>query len=159
MAARKHDNLFVYKQEYVDAHPQDTWDFTHMFNMNDSVIPGAFTAWAVWFAGPTPDSQRYKPHIHDDADEIHGYFGSDHKDPFNLGGEIELWIEDEQYLITKSCFVYIPRGLQHSPWSVNRVDDPDKPIFHFMTLNNPKPSNRYITTPKWAHLPVPPEFQ
>lgn len=153
MTEKKYENLFAYKQEYVNAHPADTWNFTHMFNMNDNVVKGAFTAWAVWFAGPSPASQRYKPHVHDNADEIHGYFGSDQKDLFNLGGEIEIWIEDEQYLITKSCLLYIPRGIQHAPWSVNRVDDPDKPIFHFMTLNHPSPKSRTIDDPKWSHLP------
>ena len=38
-----------------------------------------------------------------------------------LGGEIELWLEDEQLIITRSCLVFIPRGMKHCPMFVRRI--------------------------------------
>lgn len=56
--------------------------------------------------------------------------GGDPDDPAALGGEVELWIEDERHLLTKSCLVYIPAGVHHCPMNFLRVD---RPILHFST--------------------------
>ena len=40
--------------------------------------------------------------------EILGFFGSNPEDPYDLGGEVELWLEDEMHLITRSSMVFIP---------------------------------------------------
>ena len=66
--------------------------------------------------------------MHDDYDEIIGFFGGDPDNPNDLCGEIEFWIEDEMYSITKSTMIFAPRGLRHCPLRVVRVD---RPIFHF----------------------------
>jgi mannose-6-phosphate isomerase-like protein (cupin superfamily) len=54
--------------------------------------------------------------------------GGDPDDPRSLNGEVELWIEDERHLLSKSCIVYIPAGVRHCPMNVLRAD---KPILHF----------------------------
>jgi hypothetical protein len=48
--------------------------------------------------------------------------------PHDLCGEIELWLGDEKHILTKSCMVFIPKGLKHCPLVFRRVD---RPIFHF----------------------------
>jgi hypothetical protein len=48
-----------------------------------------------------------------------------------LGGEVEFWLEDEKYLLTKSCLIFAPKGLKHCPLRVIRVD---RPIFHFTVV-------------------------
>jgi hypothetical protein len=33
-------------------------------------------------------------------------------------GLVEFWIEDEQFMLTKTCTIYIPNGIKHCPhWS------------------------------------------
>jgi hypothetical protein len=54
-------------------------------------------------------------------------------DPHDRGGEIELWLEDEQHIITRSSLVFIPKGLRHCPLRIRRVD---RPIFHFSTVTD-----------------------
>ena len=56
--------------------------------------------------------------------------GGDPERPFELNGEVELWIDDERHLLTKSCLVYIPAGVDHCPMDFLRVD---RPIFHSST--------------------------
>jgi hypothetical protein len=70
-------------------------------------------------------------HSHD-FDEILGFFSSKQDDLRDLDGEIELWIEDEQYFITKSALVFIPKGIQHLPLYFRRIGSP----LLFFTVGN-----------------------
>lgn len=102
--------------------------------IDKEVVDGAFYMECVWLMPgmrPPPDlpPEKRGPRAHThDYDEILGFFGSDMKDMYDLGGEAELWLEDEKHIINKSCLVFIPKGLQHCPLIFNRID---KPIFHF----------------------------
>jgi hypothetical protein len=60
-----------------------------------------------------------------------GFFGSNPEDPYDLGGEIEFWLEDEKHILTRSCLIFVPRGMKHCPLILKRVD---RPIFHFSTV-------------------------
>ena len=33
-------------------------------------------------------------------------------------------MEDEKYMLTKSCLIFVPAGLRHCPLRVTRVDRP-----------------------------------
>ena len=72
-------------------------------------------------------------HNHD-FDEIIGMVGSRKDNPCELGGEVEFWMEDEKYILTKSCLIFIPGGVKHCPLVFKRVDSP---IFLFETANSP----------------------
>jgi hypothetical protein len=72
-------------------------------------------------------SIRRSKHTHD-FDETLAFMGGDPEHPMDLNGEVELFIEDERLLLTKSCLVYIPAGVNHCPMNFLRVD---RPIFHF----------------------------
>ena len=104
--------------------------------IDNEVVDGAFYMECVWLMPgmrPPPDPETGKPatgpkaHTHD-YDEILGFFGSDMKDIYDLGGEAELYLEDEKHIINKSCLVFVPKGLRHCPLTFTRID---KPIFHF----------------------------
>ena len=73
---------------------------------------------------------RLLPHVHD-TDEIIGFFGSNPDDPYDLGGEVEIWLEDDKHMLTRSCMIFVPAGMKHCPLTVTRVD---RPIFHFTTV-------------------------
>ena len=68
-----------------------------------------------------------EPHVHD-FDEFLGFFGSDPSAPDELNGEMMFQVEGEQVVFTKSCLVYVPRGVPHSPMFINKID---RPILHF----------------------------
>jgi len=102
---------------------------TRILWMDSNVVEGAFQMNCSWYLRPTKGIPE--PHSHE-YDEIIGFFGSNPEDPYELGGEIELWLEDEQYLLTKTCMVFVPRGMNHCPLILRRVD---RPIFHFTTVN------------------------
>ena len=77
----------------------------------------------AWWTGPWPKDDIYKPHAHSCGETLM-FFGSDINNPRDLGGEVEFWIEDEKYLITKSCTIFIPPMLQHAPMWTKKVNSP-----------------------------------
>ena len=108
---------------------------TRVLWLDDKVVEGAFhmnTAWYLKAAATLEDA----PHTHD-SDEIIGFFGNNPEDPYDLGGEIEIWMEDEKHILNKSSLIFVPAGLKHCPLILRRVD---RPIFHFTTV----PGGQYI---------------
>ena len=64
-----------------------------------------------------PNGAVVKGHSHP-YPEILGFYGSDPENPFDLGGEVELYIDGEAHIITKSTMVFIPPNLVHCPITV-----------------------------------------
>jgi hypothetical protein len=89
-------------------------------------LKGAPYAEAVWFC--TTNDTGPAPHVHEDFDEFIGFIGSDPGHPEELNGEVSFFIEDEMISSTKSCLVYIPRGIRHSPIYIPKLE---RPIIHF----------------------------
>jgi hypothetical protein len=94
--------------------------------LDDDVLKGAFYVSCAWYL---KERSRFEPHSHD-FDEALGFIGTNPEDPHDLCGEIELWLDEEIHILTKSCLVFMPQGLKHTPLIVKRVD---RPIFHFST--------------------------
>ena len=93
--------------------------------LDHEVVKDAFYVASSWFfkgTGPGPEA-----HTHD-FDEVLGFYGTNPDDVYDLCGEVEFWIGDEQYLLTKTFLAFIPAGLSHCPLRVIRAD---RPIFHF----------------------------
>ncbi len=106
--------------------------------MDSNNVPGAFYMECVWVlprppldkAGIEAAKKRGPgPHAHD-YDEVIAFFGTDINNPHDLGAEVELWLGDEQHVITKTSLVFIPAGLKHAPLIFRRVD---RPVFHYTT--------------------------
>lgn len=108
--------------------------------MDDDVVPGAFQMNCSWYFRP-PDikTKESVPHLHDN-DEIIGFFGGDPEQPYDLGAEIEFWLEDEMHILTTSALIFVPKGMKHCPLIFRRVD---RPVFHFSVLT----SSHYIFNP------------
>ena len=102
-----------------------------ILSLDDHVLKGSMYTEVVWMwpgdGDVYPETAEPYSHAHD-YDETLGFFGTDTNDLYDLGGEHEFWIEDEQFLLTKSCLIFIPKGTHHCPLVIRRVD---RPIFHF----------------------------
>ena len=98
---------------------------TGVLHLDNEVIKGAFYVDCVWF---WKGSDYVNPtHAHD-FDEFLTFWGTNPEDPHDLCGEVELWLEGEKHILTKSCLVFIPKGMKHCPMIVRKVD---RPILHF----------------------------
>ena len=95
---------------------------TRVLWLEDFVMKGSPSIICSWYWKAT-EKEGSPSHTHD-FDEVVGFIGSDPAHPGDLGGEVEFWLEDEKYLLTKSCFILCPKGLRHCPLRVTRVDRP-----------------------------------
>jgi hypothetical protein len=93
--------------------------------LDSKMLKDAFYADCIWYH--TASNIPVETHVHD-FNEILAFFGSNPADYSDLCGEVELWLGDEKHILTKSCMVFIPKGLKHCPLVFRRID---RPIFHF----------------------------
>jgi hypothetical protein len=134
MAERKYEKYIITKTKSARALPEyrrergnvATEFQTPLIFLDDKVLKGAFYVECDWFWKGT-DKTNVDAHTHS-FDEVIAFFGTDPEDPEDLCGEVEFWLEDEQYILTKSCLIFVPKGMKHSPLVIRRVD---RPIFHF----------------------------
>ena len=153
MTKAKYDKYFVYKALPSASHPEKGFPWIHLMRIDDRFMKGAFYFECVWFTGPIPESEAFKPHSHD-ADEYIGFFGSNIEDPTNLNAEIQFWMDDEKHIITKNCIVFVPAGVWHTPIIIDKIE---RPIFGLSTSPVTKYTQNVNRDPKWAHLKEPPE--
>jgi hypothetical protein len=117
-----------------DAAEVAAGDHTRLVYLDEDVIKGAFYVECVWYWKGSENS-IVDAHIHP-FDEVLTFFGTNPDDPEDLCGEVEIWLEDERHILTKSSLIFIPKGMKHCPLIIRRVD---RPIFHFST----GPGGRY----------------
>ena len=113
------------RPEWIEKVPRDPDSGKILVWMDGDVIPGAF--YYEGFMALKPNTRgRYNdpPHVHEDWDEVIGIFGTNPADPFDLGGEVQLTLGDEVHSITKTCSIFVPRGLKHCPLVIKKVSTP-----------------------------------
>ena len=98
--------------------------------MDGNVVPGAFQMNTAWYCAVPERDPIFPEHTHPE-DELIGFFGSDPENPYELNAEIEVALDGERRLLTKSTMLFIPGGLPHMPRRILRVD---KPVFHFSII-------------------------
>ncbi len=111
-----------------------TLDRTLLLGIQDSILKGAFFVgceilWQLTGNGPVSIELT---HSHD-FDEIIGFAGTNRNHPRELGGEIEFNFDGEPLILTRTCLIFIPRGIPHCPVMLKRIDTP---IFMFEAGND-----------------------
>jgi uncharacterized RmlC-like cupin family protein len=76
---------------------------------------------------PFAKESHGKTHQHD-YDEVIGFFGSNPENPHDLYAEAEVRLGDEVHTVTKSCLIFVPKGVPHGPIDFKKME---RPIFHF----------------------------
>ena len=121
----KHENLNPWAPKY---RPEDK---IPLLFLDGSVITNAFYSECCWFLPAMVENKSpssvVKPHKHD-YDEVLALIGSNPDDPKNLFGELEIFLNGEKHIITRSVMIFLPAGLEHGPIRWIRID---RPVFHF----------------------------
>ena len=134
MAERKHDKYIITKAKSDLTLPEFRRErddvaagfSTPLIYLDNDILKGAFYVECAWF-WKGQDKSEVEAHTHP-FDEVITFFGTDPEDPEDLCGEVEIWLEDEQYILAKSSLIFVPKGMKHCPLIIRRVD---RPIFHF----------------------------
>ena len=109
-----------------DLSKVDTPKLHHFLALNNTVAAGSIMVNCSWvYAGEEPGGMSAHAHPYP---EVIGFAGGDPKDADNLGADLEFWMDDEKFMITKSCLIYIPSGIKHGPIITRNLT---KNIFHF----------------------------
>ena len=112
-------------------------DRTMLLGMDSSMIPGCplFVGCEILWGLPGGKSVDIEiPHSHD-FDEVIGFGGTNRNYPRELGGEIEFLMGGERHTVTKTCLIFVPKGVEHCPITLKRIDTP---IFMFEATSDPK---------------------
>jgi len=135
MAERKYEKYFIMrppslpagmKRPPSDLDKLETPRLHHILGLSDRVVAGAIMVNFSWmYAGEDPG--RMEAHVHP-YPEVIGFIGNNPEDPDDLGAEAEIWMDDEQYILTSSFMVYVPKGLKHCPLVVRNIK---RPVLHF----------------------------
>ena len=112
------------KMEGTRQKSASTVEATRFINMNPSRLEGAPYMDFVWLWKGSSKDYAESEHVHN-FDEFIGFLGTrGPQDPDSLGGEIELWLGGEKYMLARSCLIYVPKGLRHCPIRFTRIDTP-----------------------------------
>jgi hypothetical protein len=95
--------------------------------LDSSVVKGAFYVESAWMLPPFANETHGEAHKHN-FDEVLAFIGSNPENPHDLYAEAEVPLGDEVHTVTKSCLIFVPKGIQHGPINFKRID---RPIFHF----------------------------
>ena len=98
--------------------------------VDDEHLKGAFYLESALIWSPFSNDHS---HAHD-FDEYICFSGTNPDDPHDLCGEVEITLGDEKHLLTKSCAIFVPKGLEHLPVVFKRVD---RPILFYTTAPVP----------------------
>lgn len=102
-------------------------ELVHVVRLDSNIVEGAFYVDTDWTLPPFAKETHGEAHKHD-FDEVLAFFGSDPENPHELYAEAKVPLGDEIHTVTKSCLIFIPKGLMHGPITFPRID---RPIFHF----------------------------
>lgn len=102
--------------------------------IDNNVVPGAFQMNTAWYHDIPEKNPVFEEHVHE-YDELIGFFGSDPGNPYDLGAELEVTIDGETHILTRTSLIFCPAGMKHMPLKFNRID---RPIFHFSVVVGPE---------------------
>jgi hypothetical protein len=96
---------------------------TQIVSLDSEVSPGAFYVDFVWiWSGDL--TMAPKTHAHD-FDEMIGFISYNGREkPRAIIGDVSMKIGKDQYNITKSSLVYVPKGVEHCPIEFKNIKQP-----------------------------------
>jgi hypothetical protein len=111
-------------------------DRTMLLGIQDSIVPGCslFAGCEILWGLPGGKPVAIEIEHSHDFDEVIGFGGTNRNYPRELGGEIEFLMGGERHIVTKTCLIFVPKGVLHCPVIFKRIDTP---IFMFEAANNP----------------------
>jgi hypothetical protein len=92
--------------------------------MSENLVPGTkMYIEAGWVLGMPDPNPHIGEHTHN-YDEIIVHFGMDPKNSEDLGGEIEICMGGQPFLIKSTSAIYVPKGVKHGPLTWKKFERP-----------------------------------
>jgi hypothetical protein len=114
---------------------KSTMEATRLLWLDNEVVKdSSFYMEVVWHWSGKTEGSPEEVHVHD-HDELIGFIGTVPGDPHALGAEIEIYLNGEKHILTKSCLIFLPAGVSHAPIIFRRID---YPFVGFTLMASPK---------------------
>ncbi|MCX8031944.1 MAG: hypothetical protein N3B14_00880 [Thermoleophilia bacterium] len=159
-AERKYAKYIIEKTPSPRTHPRPEnpkeHGGTNVIYINhelDGAMPGAPYLDVALITKPFKQGP-FQQHAHS-FDEYVVFIGTNIEKPYELDGLVEFWIEDEKYLLTKTCAVFIPRGVYHCPFVFHEVNSPIVFMATAGATHNPYPRDPVVPPPEGYGVPEP----
>ena len=104
--------------------------YTHLMNVDANRVEDFFCVDCYWLWEGASETPVEVPHTHDFGEAI-CFVGTNEDDPYDLGGEITIWLDDDKQVIKRTSLIYLPPGTRHGPIVFNRIE---RPVF-FVTIS------------------------
>jgi hypothetical protein len=120
----KYDHLFCTKMKEKVTIPEVQGPHQTYFR-GESALPGAGINMG-WQVFTKPIKLEQQSHRHD-VDEYLFFMGAELPDLVSsFDGEIEIFLgnEYERHIITKATVIYVPRGMEHNPMEIRKLNKP-----------------------------------
>lgn len=157
----KYDKYFIFETPPNPIHPDSFAEpgkggrlFTINDEMNQAIKDAYYFEVVMMVNKPPSTGKQAKPHNHAFGEYI-VFIGTNPEDPYDLGAEVEFWMENEQHFFNKSCIIYVPAKVYHTPIIFHKIDRPFIWITSANTLRYKGLS--YSDDPRWADYAEMPE--
>ena len=124
--------------KYADRLITDTgFESTHVMKVDQNRLKDFFSVDCTWFWRSNPNQVVDGIRI-SDGNQVIGLVGADPANPFNLAGEITIWIDGEKNVLDNSSLIFVPVGVPYGPIQINHMEHP---IFYTTIAIRPNPSS------------------
>lgn len=102
--------------------------YTHLMNVDARRLEDFFYVDCYWLWQGASSTRVEIPHTHN-FDEVIGFVGTSENDPYDLGGEITIWLDNDKHILKRTSLIFLPAGTRHCPVQFNRIE---RPVFFVM---------------------------
>jgi hypothetical protein len=103
---------------------QDFSKINRLTWIDNACVTGAFYSNSTMHFAPTPEGNFNDPPMYHDWDELLSIFSTNPDDSINLDGEVVFYLGNNKHVFTKTCAIFIPKGLLHGPLLFPKVNRP-----------------------------------
>ena len=117
---------------------------THLMSADESVQEGFFTVDCTWLWSGAASAPAGRPHTHSFS-HVLGFIGGHPAGPQDLGGEITVWLDGHEEVLTRNCLIFVPAGVVHGPYLFSKIG---RPVFFTAVAMTGKYSSTPAAAPK-----------
>jgi hypothetical protein len=99
------------------------FESTRVLKVDPNRLQDFFSVEATWYWRSNPDQivegTRISP-----CNQVIAMVGAHPDDPFNLAGEMTIWIDGKKNQINKNSLIFVPSGVPFGPLQIDRMEHP-----------------------------------
>jgi hypothetical protein len=99
------------------------FESTHVIKVDQNRLQDFFSVDCTWFWLSNPNQIVDGTRI-SDCNQVIAMVGADPEDPFNLAGEMTIWVDGKKNMLKKNSLIFVPAGVPFGPVQINYMEHP-----------------------------------